>query len=198
MKPDIHRLLELQQLLGAFSRIERMVDRRHQDQSIVPENDTEHSYDLAMTAWYLSSWFPELDQAKLIKYALVHDIVEVHAGDTHVFGTEEQLNSKVERETKALKQLEEEWPDFKELTTMLQDYESKANAEARFIYALDKVIPIMLVYVNEGYSWKKQKVTLKMLEEVKAKKVSKSSEILPYYDAMIAILHEHPELIKKS
>jgi putative hydrolase of HD superfamily len=197
MKPDIHRLLELQQLLGAFSHVERKVHRRHL-KAIVPENDTEHSYDLAMTTWYLSRWFPELDQAKLIKYALVHDIVEIHAGDTHVFGTEEQLNSKIEREAKALEQLKKDWPDFEELTTMLHDYESKANAEARFVYALDKVIPIMLVYVNDGYSWKKENVTIEMLERVKAQKVNKSSEILPYYDAMIALLYEHPELIKKS
>jgi putative hydrolase of HD superfamily len=197
MKPGIHRLLELQRLLGAFSHVERKVHRRHLD-IIVPENDTEHSYDLAMTAWYLSRWFPELDQAMLIKYALVHDIVEIHAGDTHVFGTEEQLNSKIEREAKALEQLKQDWPDFEDLTTMLNDYESKANAEARFIYALDKVIPIMLVYVNDGYSWKKENVTIEMLERVKAQKVNKSSEILPYYDAMIALLHEHPELIKKS
>lgn len=197
MKPDIHRLLELQQLLGAFSQVERMVDRRHLD-AIVPENDTEHSYDLAMTAWYLSKWFPELDKAKLIQYSLVHDMVEVHAGDTHVFGTEEQLNSKVEREAKALKKLQKEWPDFKEMTDMLQDYESKANDEARFVYALDKVIPVMLVFINEGYSWKRQNVSIEMLKRVKAEKVNLSPEILPYYDAMIALLYEHPELIKES
>lgn len=197
MKPDLQRLLELQRLLGAFSQVERKVHRRHFD-TIVPENDTEHSYDLAMTAWYLSKWFPALDQAKLIKYALVHDIVEVHAGDTHVFGTEEQLNSKVEREAKALQQLRDDWSDFEELTNTLHDYESKANAEARFVYALDKVIPIMLVYINDGYSWKKENVTIEMLEGVKAQKVNKSSEILPYYEAMITLLFEHPELIKKS
>jgi putative hydrolase of HD superfamily len=196
-KPDIHRLLDLQRLLADFSRIERKVDRRHL-KGYIAENDTEHSYNLAMTAWYLSSWFPELDKNKLIQYGLVHDLVEVHAGDTPAYGTEEELNTKAAREAEALKKLEKDWPDFKDLTEMLQDYEEKTNSEARFIYALDKLMPIMLVYTNEGHSWKKFKVTVEMVQELKAKKVSKSSEIVPYYDELVKLMVEHPELIKIS
>ena len=84
MKADITRLLELQRLLAAFSQVERMNHRKHAD-AFVPENDTEHSYNLAMTAWYLAKWFPELNRDLLIRYALVHDLVEVHAGDTYIW-----------------------------------------------------------------------------------------------------------------
>jgi 5'-deoxynucleotidase YfbR-like HD superfamily hydrolase len=75
MKANIHRLLELQQLLLVFSQVERRNHRKHNDQYI-RENDTEHSYNLAMTAWYLAQWFPDLNKDLIIQYALVHDLVE--------------------------------------------------------------------------------------------------------------------------
>jgi putative hydrolase of HD superfamily len=71
----------------------------------IQENDTEHSYNLAMTAWYLAAYFPELDKNKLIRYALVHDLVEIHAGDTFAFGDAKHIASKSEREAAALNQL---------------------------------------------------------------------------------------------
>lgn len=197
MKPDLKRLLDFQKFLGQFSHIERMVHRRHNDK-FIRENDTEHSYNLAMTAWFVASHFPELNTDKVIKYGLAHDIVEIHAGDTYIYGTADEIASKSEREAKALKQLKQEWPDFPDLTDYLTGYEERVDAEARFVYALDKVMPIMLIFINGGYTWDAQKVTLEMLHHAKADKVAVSPEIQPYYDQLYKLLLEHPELIKKS
>lgn len=197
MKPDLKRLLDFQKFLGQFSHIERMVHRRHNDK-FIRENDTEHSYNLAMTAWFVASHFPELNKDKVIKYGLVHDIVEIHAGDTYIYGTADEIASKSEREAKALQQLKQDWPDFPDLTDYLTGYEERVEPEARFVYALDKVMPIMLIFINEGYTWDAQKVTLEMLHHAKADKVAVSPEIQPYYDQLYKLLLEHPELIKKS
>ena len=151
MKPDIHRLLELQQLLLKFSQIQRVVERK-QDDKYVNESDTEHSYNLAMTAWFLAPHFPALNRDLLIRYALIHDLVEVQAGDTYVYAEQAHLDSKVEREKAALEQLRTEWPDFAELITDLSDYEARQDEEAKFIYALDKIMPIMQIFINNGYT----------------------------------------------
>lgn len=195
MKPTIQRLLELQRLLLDFSNVERVLHRRRSDQ-LQMENDTEHSYDLAMTAWYLARWFPELDKDKVIRYALVHDFVEVHAGDTFAYGPPEDTASKKQRETDALKKLQKDWDDFEGLTQGIVDYESMSNNEARFVYALDKIMPIMMIYLHDGYSWKKHGITAQMLYDKKKQQVATSPEIYPYFIELHDLLMKHPEIIK--
>jgi len=195
MKADINRLLELQQLLVAFSQVDRMNHRKH-GEKFVPENDTEHSYNLAITAWYLSRWFPKLDKDLLIRYALVHDLVEVHAGDTYIYGSESELASKQQREAKALEKLKSDWDDFADMSSTIEDYELRKDSESRFIYALDKLMPIMMIYVHDGYTWKQENVTVDMLHRAKIEKVKLSPEILPYFEELHKLLLSRPDLIK--
>ena len=187
--------MDFQRFLVAFSHVERVTHRKHRDDSWVYENDTEHSYNLAMTAWFLAEYFPELDKSLVIKYALVHDLVEVHAGDTYVYADPEEIASKADRETKALKQLENDWPDFADLTRTIHEYEQKASPEANFIYALDKIMPIMMIYIHDGYTWSQEDINLGRLDEAKRSKVSLSPEILPYYEKLYEILLNSPHLI---
>lgn len=193
-KPDIQRLLELQKLLQSFNEIDRRVHRRQGDE-MRPENDTEHSYNLAMTAWYLAPHFPELDQDLLIRYALVHDLVEIHAGDTYIYGSHKELSTKVDREKQAAERLLKDWADFPEMHELIEKYETKANAEARFVYALDKIMPIMLIYNHEGYTWKKEGITTQQLHANKLDKVAISPEILGYYEQLHDLLLASPEFI---
>jgi putative hydrolase of HD superfamily len=197
MQPDIHRLLELQKLLAAFSQVERVAHRNHLG-TFIAENDTEHSYNLAITGWFLTQWFPKLDKNKVITYGLVHDLVEVHAGDTYIYASQEEIDSKIEREAAALKKLEKDWADFKDLTQTIQEYERREDAESRFVYALDKIMPIMLIYIHDGYSWKKEGVTAKMLHDAKIHKIKLSPEIQPYFDELYTLLLSRPDLINAS
>jgi hypothetical protein len=84
------------------------------------------------------------------------------------------------------------------MLTSIEAYESKATAEAKFVYALDKIMPIMQIYIHDGHSWKEQDVTIEMLHNNKIVKVGLSPEILPYYTQLEALLFEHPELIKQK
>ena len=197
MHIDIHRLLEFQKLLDQFSQVERRNQRKHNGQYIA-ENDTEHSYNLAMTAWYLAQWFPDINKDLVIRYALVHDLVEVHAGDTFTYGPEDKLASKEQREQEALLKLEQDWGDFKDMTEAIHAYEERSDAESRFIYALDKVMPIMMIYIHDGYSWNIDEVTVKMLHDAKAAKIKLSPEITPYFDQLHDLLLSRPDLIRKS
>ncbi len=159
------------------------------------ENDTEHSYNLTMTAWFLTPHFPELDKDLLIEYALIHDLVEVHAGDTYIYGTSEEIATKVEREKQAAAKLLADWADFPEIHKLIENYETRADEEARFIYALDKIMPIMQIYIHKGYTWQKEGITAEQPHANKYDKVKLSPEVTPYYEQLYELLLSSPDFI---
>jgi len=187
-KPDIHRLIALQSLLHQFQAIERVT---HVPGKFEPENDTEHSFNLALCAWFLVQHFPNLDRDRIIRYALVHDLVEIHAGDTYIYADQATLNSKKQREHEALLQLEKDWPDFPELIAEIKSYEAHDSEEAKFVYALDKIMPIMVIFLGEGHTWQQEGITPEQLHEAKHRKVAVSPEIKPYYDELYELLLQH-------
>lgn len=192
-KPSIKRVLELQKLLNSFADIQRVVHiKRHGTYAL--ETDTEHSYDLAMTAWFLAEYFPELDTHKVIKLALVHDLVEIYAGDTFAFADQKVLASKSAREAAAQKRLAEEWQDFPSLHACIQEYETRKTPEACFVYALDKLMPMMVIYLHEGYTWRDKKLSLQRLYTEKMTKVIVSPEITAYWHKLHQLLLEAPHL----
>lgn len=195
-KPDIHRLLDLQRFMLQFQNVRRVVYLPGKTDE--QENDIEHSYTLAMSAWFLATHFPQLDRDKLIRYALVHDLVEVHAGDTYIFAQDDSLITKQEREHAALQQIKQDWPDFAELATEIEAYEKRSDPESRFVYALDKIMPILVNYIGKGHGWHKHDVSLELLHHNKQNKVALSPEVQDYYDALMALLKENPSLFPAS
>jgi putative hydrolases of HD superfamily len=155
-----------------------------------PENDVEHSYHLAMLAWYLvTSQKLDLDLHKVLRYALAHDLVEVYAGDTYVYSTDaEHIASKVAREAEAARKIVQEFPEISDMHEALHAYETKADRGARFVYALDKVVPILLIREDGGKMWREKKVTLDMLISNKAPKVAFSPEVEPYFNELVSLL----------
>lgn len=196
-KPPLKRILEFQKLLISFSQIDRRLERKHLD-SMRSENDTEHSYNLAMTAWYLCYYFPELNKEKILTYALTHDLVEVHAGDTYVYADRAELKTKASRELAAKKQLKKDWPDFPDMNDTIEEYETRSNPEACFVYALDKIMPVMMIYLHEGYTWKKEGITLPQLHAIKSEKVKSSDIIEKYYFELYKLLDSNPNLFEQN
>lgn len=189
-QPDVQRLIELQSLLLRFRSIER--HSHIPDDLEKRENDVEHSYSLAMCAWFLASYFPNLDTNKVIKMALAHDLIEVHAGDTFVYGDKTALENKKEREDHAFRLLQKEWPDFDEALAAMADYEQRQSAEAKFVYALDKLLPPILNYLSEGYVWKKHGITFTKFLNEKTEKIVVSPEISDYYEQLVELLKDLP------
>lgn len=192
-RPNVQRLVALQNLAIKFQSIERHVCYAAGDTDR-PENDVEHSYALAMTAWFLAGHFSELNQEKVLKYALAHDLVEVYAGDTSVFADQTQLDSKAVREARALEQLTEEWPDFTDLIQTMEAYEARATNEALFVYALDKLMPVILNYSQQGKGWRKHKITFAQLHDIKKDKVKAHRIVEHYYDELCALMSDKPDL----
>lgn len=193
--PSVQRIAELQQFVADFSRIERMIELADTGRK---ENDVEHSFSLALTCWFLAPKIaPELSLEKILCYALAHDTVEIHAGDTFVFAPEEELATKSEREDAALDQLRHDWPDFPEMVEAANDYKSKVNEEARFVKAVDKILPVLMVNLGEkAVFWQRHKITLEM--EINDKVSLKVSDaVAPYYERLIEWL-SHPDYFYKE
>lgn len=159
------------------------------------ENDSEHSFQLALVAWYLNqSRDLKLNTDKLIKYGLIHDLVEVYAGDTYFHTTnQQQRDSKLQREAKALIKIRKNFAEFPELSDLIEQYEKRADQEAKFIYALDKILPVINIYMDEGKSWQRDKVTYEMVR-TKDEKIIVSSKALDIWQEVINLLEQNKEL----
>jgi putative hydrolase of HD superfamily len=180
--PSISRIADLQQLIANFSRVDRALNLADTGR---PENDVDHSYGLALTCWFLAPKIaPQLSLQKILMYALSHDMVEIYSGDTFVFD-EAAVKTKQSREAAAIATLQAEWPDFPELTDYVQGYADKRDAEARFVYTIDKLLPPLLINIGEKeVFWNRHKITRQMHETEKNNKMQHSPEALPYLAAL--------------
>lgn len=191
--PSMDRLSELQQLIADFAKVQRAVPLADTNAA---ENDVEHSYGLAMTCWYLHDKIaPELDLGKILRYALAHDIVELHAGDTYPWD-ETAVATKYEREKVAMRQIEKDWHDFPMVVEFAEGYADKVDEESTFVYAVDKLLPIFMIELADAKAiWKKKQLTLQMEKDNKVT-ILKSDIVAPYYEKLITWLDERNNIPK--
>ena len=187
MPSKLDRILKFTGMLDAFRLVERVIYVNGADRM---ENDSEHSYNLAMLAWYIADAEAlDMDRDLILRYALVHDIAEVYAGDTYIYSTDASLlESKGERERAALDRIAREFPDFPDLVALAHRYERREDRESRFIYALDKVQPVLHILLDNRAIWKEKGITLERLLESKRDKIALSPEIEPYFDELVSLL----------
>lgn len=154
------------------------------------ENDAEHSWHLAVMAIVLTEHAnqPELDLLKTLRMLLIHDIVEIDAGDTFAYD-EKGYEDKEERENQAAMRLFGILPeDQREIFYKLwQEFEARETPEARFANAVDRMHPMLLNIHNHGQSWKENGITA---EQVLKKNIQVSEGAQPLGDAMSDMLHE--------
>jgi putative hydrolase of HD superfamily len=181
------QIIEFAKLLHAVQRVERAVRVPGTDRK---ENDAEHSYSLAMLAWYIADTRDlKLNKQKIFEYALAHDIVEVYAGDTPAFSKQAGIHSsKKEREAASLARIRSEFPDFDSLYASMAAYESQADEEARFVYALDKLMPIFLGFAQDGRDWKDNGISFEDVFTYKLDKIKAHDGAKAIFEDMMAIM----------
>lgn len=119
------------------------------------ENDAEHSWHLALMAVLLKEYSnEEVDLSKVVPMVLIHDLVEIDAGDTYAYD-EVGAATKAERETKAADRIfgllpEDQKKWFRELWEEFEEYQTP---EARFAHVLDNCQPLLLNDASGGRSW---------------------------------------------
>jgi putative hydrolase of HD superfamily len=120
------------------------------------ENSAEHSWHVAVMALVLSEYAAEpVNVARVVKMLLVHDIVEVDAGDTYVYDAT-AVASRAEREERAAARLFGLLPPDlgSELHALWEEFEARASADARFAGALDRLMPVLHNLETDGRSWR--------------------------------------------
>jgi len=130
-------LLALGELSVKFAAVERAP--RYPDGH--RENDSEHSYHLALSAVELAAdYYPDLDIGLVAQYSIVHDLPESQVGDTWTFGISDTARAKKElAEAKATEKLIKELPPH--TAQLLKRYEQQIEPEARFVRFVDKLTP---------------------------------------------------------
>ena len=126
------------------------------------ENDSEHAWHMALMAILLSEYAnEEIDVLKTVTMILIHDIVEIDAGDTYCYDYE-LGKSQREREVKAANRIYALLPDDqgKKLRALWDEFEANETPEAHFAHAMDCLQPTMLNDATNGEMWKKNGIKL--------------------------------------
>ena len=120
------------------------------------ENDAEHSWHLAVMAMILEEYSADkVDISKVMKIALVHDLVEVYAGDTFAYdvkGNEDKLDREIMAAEKLFGMLKDGQGD--EIRALWDEFEAKETAESKYANAIDRLQPLILNYLTNGHTWK--------------------------------------------
>ena len=149
----------LDQQLLFTAEIDKMTDILRQTMLISGnrrENDAEHSWHLAMLAMILEEYSSQkVDIERVLKITLVHDLVEVYAGDTFAYdakGNEDKLDREIEAANRLFGMLDP--VQGAEIRALWDEFEAKETAESRYANAVDRLQPLLLNYMTNGHTWK--------------------------------------------
>ncbi|ETP71888.1 putative HD superfamily hydrolase [Lachnospiraceae bacterium JC7] len=158
------------------------------------ENDAEHAWHMSIMAYLLKEYAnEEVDIARVMIMCLIHDIVEIDAGDTYAYDSAGLATQKA-REDAAKERIFSILPEDqkKELTALFDEFEENETPEAKFAHAMDNLQPLTLNNSNDGGDWREHNVTSEQVYG-RQKKTKLGSEKL--YELTDEILKEH---IKKG
>jgi putative hydrolase of HD superfamily len=190
---DTQAVIDLGELSLAFGRVDRVT--YHPDGKTL-ESDTDHTVMLGLVACaFASRYLPQLDVGLVAEFALVHDLVEVYAGDTSTLRIDDDGRAaKAEREAAAQARIEQEFGgSLPWLPWMIESYEARTLAEARYVKALDKLLPKITHILNNLKTIHEQGVTG---EELKQRYDDQLVELLGYAGDLYPLFDLRAKLVE--
>ena len=125
------------------------------------ENDAEHAWHMALMAYLLKEYSNEpVDIAKVMLMCLIHDVVEIDAGDTYAYDAD-GLKTQKEREDRAKERIFSLLPEDQkaDLIALFDEFEAYETPESKYAHAMDNLQPLILNNSNGGSDWKEHGVT---------------------------------------
>ena len=156
------------------------------------ENDAEHAWHMAIMAYLLREYSNEpVDITRVMLMCLIHDVVEIDAGDTYAYDAE-GLKTQKAREEAAKERIYSLLPEDqkKELSAIFDEFEESKTPEAKFAHAMDNLQPLMLNNSNGGGDWREHGVSAEQVYG-RQKRTKEGSEIL--YEITDQIIKKHKE-----
>ncbi len=166
---DLLRLKKQMDFFLEADKLKKVYRQNYLSDGSRKENDAEHSWHLALMCLLLQEHArdkEQLDFLRVLKMILVHDLVEIDAGDTYCYDRE-AARGKKEKEKQAAERLFQLLPGDQaaEFRSLWDEFEAKVTPEARFAAALDRLQPLTLNYTAEGKSWQEHGVSLTQVLE---------------------------------
>ena len=175
--------LELQmQFIKEIDKIKQIIRQNHLADSSRRENDAEHSWHLAMIVVILSEYFQNIDLLKALKMVLIHDLIEIYAGDTFAYD-EKENESKSQREKIAADKIFGFLPQDQsdELSSLWHEFENAESPEAIFSNIADRIQPLILNISSKGKMWIDKKVTMEKVVNRNSIVLNKGPKIIADY-----------------
>ena len=151
------------------------------------ENDAEHAWHMAIMAYVLKEYAnEEIDISKVMIMCLIHDIVEIDAGDTYAYDPEAK-KTQHEREQEAKERMLSLHPkDQKaELSAIFDEFEACETPESKFAHSMDNLQPLILNNSNNGSDWKEHGVFASQVYERQGKTQLGSQKLFEVTDTII-------------
>ena len=156
------------------------------------ENDAEHAWHMAIMAYLLREYSHEpVDITRVMLMCLIHDVVEIDAGDTYAYDAE-GLKTQKAREEAAKERIYSLLPEDqkKELAAIFDEFEESKTPESKFAHAMDNLQPLMLNNSNDGGDWREHGVSAKQVYG-RQSRTKEGSEKL--YEVTDQIIKKHRE-----
>lgn len=190
---DMERLKQQMEFIVEVDKVKNIFRQTYLADGRRKENDAEHSWHLALMAVLLKEYSrEEVDLKKVIPMVLIHDLVEIDAGDTYAYDAAGSADKR-EREEKAADRIfgllpQDQCRYFRELW---EEFEAYVTPEAKFSHLLDNCQPLLLNDASNGISWTEH--------QVKKSQIYKRNEHIPeisgvIWEYMQSLIEKHVEL----
>lgn len=151
------------------------------------ENDAEHSWHIALMAMLFKDYAPEgCDVTRAVQMCIVHDLVEIYAGDTFAYDPVAN-EGKNQREQIAADKLFGELPDHlaKEFRTLWEEFDAMETPDAQYAAAMDRLQPFLHNTLTSGHTWKEGNPSVEMIDKRMAPAVTAIPAVKDWYDKNI-------------
>lgn len=180
MKKQMAFALEIDKVKNIFRQTHLSMNGRN-------ENDAEHSWHMAVMAYLLREYAnEEIDIAKVMLMCLIHDIVEIDAGDTYAYDAE-GLKTQKAREDAAKERIFSILPEEQkeEFIALFDEFEAYETPESKFAHAMDNLQPLMLNHSNGGSDWREHQVKAEQVYQRQGKTKLGSQKLFELTDSII-------------
>ena len=186
----MNRLEQQLQFILEIDKVKKIIRQTPLSDASRKENDAEHSWHIALMAYLLQEYVEEpVEVSKVMLMVLIHDLVEIDAGDTYAYD-EAGLKTQKAREDAAKERIYSLLPeDQKEqLQSLFDEFEECESTEAKFAKAMDNLQPLLLNCSNDGGDWREHGVTEKQVYGRQGKTKAGSEKL---YEVTDLLIQEH-------
>ena len=184
---DETRICKQMDFILEIDKAKNIIRQTYLSDGVRKENDAEHSWHTAIMAFVLAEYFDKnIDVLKVMKMMLMHDIIEIDAGDTYCYDEKAAL-TQADRERKAAERIYSLLPEdqAREYMDLWLEFEGKETPESKYCAILDRLQPSVLNYANKGVSWKEHGVCFGQVMGRNAVTLNGPEEISSYFKNLI-------------